>query len=226
MVVNPILSYETSHSTIGVAICSSTAYPDGSRAAWRAFSGNPQDSWMSKTVPEWLGFQWTSPKVVNGYSYGIENASYSPKSWIIQGSNNGEAWDDLHQVDDYPYSSDNFPRTFYFNNEKSYKSYRIYVKKIYTTASPRVTISDLKFLYKGNDRFSLRLLTGGIDSNDKDNEWDKYIVNNDLNGTIKAGDNFVWNWQEVYSHTSSISATDLNYKVLRGRNQQILGIRL
>lgn len=57
MVVNPILSYETSHSTIGVAICSSTAYPDGSRAAWRAFSGNPQDSWMSKTVPEWLGFQ-------------------------------------------------------------------------------------------------------------------------------------------------------------------------
>ncbi|AYB37507.1 hypothetical protein [Brevibacillus laterosporus] len=217
-VVNPILSSETSHSTIGVAICSSTAYSDGSRAAWKAFSGNPQASWMSKTVPEWLGFQWTTPKVVNGYSYGIENAAYSPRSWILQGSNNGETWDNLHQVDDYPYSSDDFPRTFYFNNEKAYKSYRIYAKQIYTTASPRVTISNFKFLYKGNDKFSLRLLTGGIDSNDKDSEWDRYIVNSNLNGTIKAGDNFVWNWQEVYSHTSSISATDLNYKVLRGRN--------
>ncbi|MGG0666435.1 SPRY domain-containing protein [Viridibacillus arvi] len=50
-------------------------------------------------------------------------------------------------------------------------------------------------LSKDNSEYSLqvRLLTGGISNTDKDNEWDKYIVNSNLNGMIAAGDKSFWN---------------------------------
>lgn len=63
-------------------------------------------------------------------------------------------------------------------------------------------------------KYTTRLLTGGTSATDKDNEWDNYIVNSTLNGTITAGDNAVWNWNGLYSWTStSISAAN---RVQRG----------
>lgn len=46
---------------------------------------------------------------------------------------------------------------------------------------------------------TVKLLTGGVSPADKDNEWDKIIVESTLNSTITAGDNNVWNWNGVYS---------------------------
>ncbi|ASA22785.1 discoidin domain-containing protein [Paenibacillus donghaensis] len=61
---------------------------------------------------------------------------------------------------------------------------------------------------------TLRLLTGGVSVSDKDNEWEKYIANFTLNGV--AGDNNVWNWQGIFSWTSTtISGTNTN-RVRRG----------
>lgn len=60
---------------------------------------------------------------------------------------------------------------------------------------------------------TIRLLTGGVQSGDTQNEWDKYIVNSTLNGTITAGDNNVWNWKNMWSLTSTspiIGSTDGN----------------
>lgn len=50
---------------------------------------------------------------------------------------------------------------------------------------------------------SIRLPTGGINATDKDNEWDKYIVNSALNGAISSGSNGVWNWSGAASWTST-----------------------
>lgn len=50
------------------------------------------------------------------------------------------------------------------------------------------------YVEQDNYLLTTRLLTGGTSSSDKDNEWDKYIVESDLDGTITAGDNNVWNW--------------------------------
>lgn len=68
-----------------------------------------------------------------------------------------------------------------------------------------------------NSRYSttIRLLTGGINNTDKDNEWDKYIVGSTLNGSIVAGDNNVWNWSGVYSSSSTSSVTPSN-RIVRG----------
>ncbi|MDQ0657517.1 hypothetical protein [Paenibacillus sp. W2I17] len=64
--------------------------------------------------------------------------------------------------------------------------------------------------------FISRLLTGGISSTDKENEWDKYIVNSTLNGSIVAGDNNVWNWDVRYSWTSTTNPGASANRVRRG----------
>lgn len=70
-----------------------------------------------------------------------------------------------------------------------------------------------------NSRYfsSVRLLTGGVNSTDKDNEWDKYIVSSTLNGSIVAGDNNVWNWSKTFSFGSTTFSTT-SYKILRGNS--------
>lgn len=66
-------------------------------------------------------------------------------------------------------------------------------------------------------KFNLRLPTGGINASDKDNEWDKYIVNSTLDGKITAGDNSVWNWSGATSLTSTTSVNSAN-RIRRGNS--------
>lgn len=67
-----------------------------------------------------------------------------------------------------------------------------------------------------NYNFTIRLLTGGINSSDTDNEWSRYIVNSTLNNTITVGDNAVWNWSGIYSWTSTTHSTNSANRVVRG----------
>ncbi|WP_342422375.1 hypothetical protein [Paenibacillus sp. FSL E2-0178] len=69
---------------------------------------------------------------------------------------------------------------------------------------------------------TIRILSGGVTSTDKDNEWDKYIVNSTLNDTIAAGDNNIWNWN-VGTNTwtsTTISGTPAS-RVVRGFTSNI-----
>ncbi|GEA16821.1 hypothetical protein E308F_30670 [Moorella sp. E308F] len=81
-----------------------------------------------------------------------------------------------------------------------------------------VTGKEIYFTEVPSAKFNIRLLTGGISSTDKDNEWDKIIVESNLGGTITPGDNNVWNWNGVWSLTSTtrteIGATA---RVVRGQ---------
>lgn len=63
---------------------------------------------------------------------------------------------------------------------------------------------------------SIRLLTGGVNNTDKDNEWDKCIVSSTLNGSIVAGDNNVWNWSGKWSWLSTSHIANSSTKVFRG----------
>lgn len=67
--------------------------------------------------------------------------------------------------------------------------------------------------YKDNI-FIIRSLTGGVNNNGL-SEYDKYIVNSDLNGLITPGDKNIWNWGH-HSITSSISASDNSKMIIRG----------
>jgi hypothetical protein len=71
-------------------------------------------------------------------------------------------------------------------------------------------------------KLTTRLLTGGESSASKENEWDKYIVNSTLNGTIKAGDDNVWNWNPTVSTWTSTTLPSNNaQRVARGYNADI-----
>ena len=67
--------------------------------------------------------------------------------------------------------------------------------------------------YKHNSLI-VRSLTGGSNNNGL-SEYDKYIVNSDLDGLITPGDKTIWNW-DICSITSSISASDNSKIITRG----------
>lgn len=85
---------------------------------------------------------------------------------------------------------------------------------------PLTSISEEPTSENGFSRksYAVRLLTGGITSNDKDNEWDNYIVGSDLSGVIVSGDNAVWNWSGIASATSTTANNKSNERVVRGRD--------
>lgn len=63
---------------------------------------------------------------------------------------------------------------------------------------------------------NIRLLTGGTSSaTTASSEWDKYIVNSTLGGSIVAGDNDVWNLNKA-SYTSTTISTNSASRVIRG----------
>lgn len=91
---------------------------------------------------------------------------------------------------------------------------------------PLISLSEEPTVENGFNRkkYSVRLLTGGINNTDADNEWDRYIVNSNLGGAITSGDNTVWNWNVtgVYSWTSTTenSVSSVN-RVRRGGQDDI-----
>jgi hypothetical protein len=74
----------------------------------------------------------------------------------------------------------------------------------------KATLEPSKFSY------STRLLTGGTVSTDKDNEWDNYVANSTLGGTVTAGDNNIWNWSSLWSWGSTVPSALATNRVSRG----------
>lgn len=118
----------TQAATGGTAICSS--YYNASTVPANAFDGNSGTAWESNgSLPAWVGYQFSSGKVINKYRVNVGNycASAIVGSWTIGGSNNGSSWTQLHSV-----GNGNNPRTcnawetYSFSNSTSYSHYRLY----------------------------------------------------------------------------------------------------
>jgi len=100
IVQNPINQVPIMTSYIlpsGEVNASSTNYGMGSRA-WMAFNRNFDDSWFSNpssSTPQWLQYQFSSPKSISSYTLfmggGIVSVVF-PKAWTFEGSNNGTIW--------------------------------------------------------------------------------------------------------------------------------------
>lgn len=93
------------------------------------------------------------------------------------------------------------------------------------------TLHDVEVLYKDRNGL-IRMPTGGVaylDSNGNlsttdqglgaypsINEWDKYIVNSDLNGKIVAGDDNVWHWRHPLPYTMCKDTPVLGLETING----------
>ncbi|GBF32215.1 phage protein [Desulfocucumis palustris] len=88
------------------------------------------------------------------------------------------------------------------------------------TFYPKVTYEIFAAFEK---KYTVRLLSGGISSIDKDSEWDEFIVKSALGGQIVAGDDNLWHWSSSgsYGVMTMCSTTPSGYpghRVVRGRN--------
>jgi hypothetical protein len=141
------------------------------------------------------------------------NSSAHPKRFKLQASNDSLIWEDIFE---HVNGIKGIKTRFVFDNRESYSFYKFIVSEAEGTGAG-VQIGELEFesLPYESITATIRLLTGGINNTDKDNEWDKYIVGSTLNGSIVAGDNNVWNWSGVYSWSSTSSVTPSN-RIARG----------
>jgi hypothetical protein len=203
--------------------------------AWYAFDKNTTTAWQTKTKPSWLGYTFTAPKVIKAYSI-MGGDSFTPakapKNWTFEGSNDNFAtYDVLDTRTNQTGWTNGEKRTFIINNNKPYTSYRINISDnngdvynytaivemgmIETVGIIRSLTGGVAFADANGNRSTTDAYLGGWPQN---NEWDKYIVNSNLNGKITAGDDNVWHYSPLYSWTQDTdSITGSTYRVTRGR---------
>lgn len=208
----------TSNDTNGELAFASSIYSTG-YDAYKAFTGVLGDYWSSYigNITSSLGRKFSSAKKFAEYAIVGTNGTeltVCPKSWNLCGSNDNISYTVLHSVDNQVSWKQNEFRTYTIPKDMrgDYLYYRIDI--LSNNGYSSVTIANLMF----NPVICLiRSLAGGnsyLDENGKssltdkglgafpsNNEWDKYIFKSDLNGSITAGDDKVWDSNSNFPDT-------------------------
>lgn len=192
---------------------------------YKAFDGFDDSSgWATSTgvLTGWIAYNFGSAKKISQYKIknqnnGTTGVSRAPKNWTFEGSNDGTNWTVLDtRSNETSWINSNW-KTFNVTSPSSFSQYRINVSS--NNGDPSyLCIGEIEMSESPTNYnyATMRLPTGG-NASDAYGEWDTYIVNSTLNGTIAAGDNSVWNWSGVYSWTSSTTFGN-TYRVNRGSN--------
>jgi hypothetical protein len=181
---------------------------------FKAFDGDVTTGWVSGrdngivTFPQWLSYSFPISKAISRYSLKAVAGSTSdmPLDWSLQAFN-GTEWVNLDSRQGVLFGDDE-TKYFTFFNKDSYPSYRLNITN--NSGGEYIRIGEFA-LYEISDNsrlydINIRLMTGGVDTTDV-SEWDRFIVNSNLNGTIIAGDHLVWNWHKGTSLTSTVTAS-------------------
>jgi hypothetical protein len=215
------LKYTSNVCSGGTPLSSGNYSP--SNGADKAFDNNSGTWWGSfKTSDqingEWIGYQFTSPKEIRGIRITNVNTIMLP-SIKVEHSDDGITW---MTVATLTYDNTANKSTLYSTPASSPKSYwRIVANGNGNVTTDWWKIAEIEMYEESASSkeyfFTIRLLTGGINSSDTDNEWTRYIVNSTLNGTISTpGDNNVWNWNSIYSWTSTTPSGSSSARTVRG----------
>ncbi len=162
---------------------------------------NPHSGW-------WVGANFNVPTTIDSFSITATSdyPTEAPYDFIFQGSNDGTHWINIQSYNGVTFTSSQ-TRKFYID-KVTYSQYRILVT---ATNYPLGTGNYLCIAQMEiGPSYIIRSLLGGCayaDSNGNksltnqnnggwpiNNEWDKYIVNSDLNGKVTKGDNNIWHW--------------------------------
>lgn len=128
--INQVPAMTSNTAPSGTASASTV---NSTNAAWQAFDRDSISSntrWLANATTGWVRYDFGAGngKVVNYYALtGMNDTSLTrnPKTWILQGSNDGSTWTDLHTVTNAAAFTQNETRTFYVNNTNSYQYYRL-----------------------------------------------------------------------------------------------------
>ncbi|MCU5501827.1 discoidin domain-containing protein [Bacillus cereus] len=114
----------------------------GSRLAYFVFDRNLKNSWGGNSVggpPCWIGYKFENKTNINKYSIFVGSSATvaHPQSWIFQGSNDGEVYEDLHTVLNQKFK-ENEKKEFSFVNNENFLYYRIYCTKLLWNGYPNI----------------------------------------------------------------------------------------
>jgi RHS repeat-associated protein len=135
LVVSPSDSVPTmtSNSAPSGEASASSTYAAGTEA-WHAFADDGSASVchsVANGLPFWLEYRFSNARAITKYAITTQNSTttWAPRTWQLQGSNNGSDWvtlDARSDVTDWA-SSPSTTETFTFENEALYTRYRLHV---------------------------------------------------------------------------------------------------
>lgn len=102
-------------------------------SAYQAFDGIGTTyfhSAINNTVG-WLSYEFEKKTIINKYSLlcQLNYRDRAPKRWTFEGTNDGVSWDVLDSQSNQAVWTNNVKNVYTFNNEKSYKRYRININE-------------------------------------------------------------------------------------------------
>ncbi|TQK62112.1 hypothetical protein FB479_106195 [Brevibacillus sp. AG162] len=202
------IPFLSGYSSSACAVSASTEYDQTSYNAWKAFDGSDITYWTSTSATEItesiLSIVYSTPTKITSYHL---HAKYSPKRWVLEASNDGFTWDILHSGEELTSWHDS-KKSFSFNNNKDYTRYRIKTLERHVWNGLYYNgFYSVQLFTAPEQAMVLRLPTGGISASDKDNEWDKYIT-----------DDQIWNNVNHGSWTSTTDQSNSKARVIRGYN--------
>ncbi|MGG4440787.1 discoidin domain-containing protein [Brevibacillus fortis] len=218
-VLEDLVPTMTGQTTEGVTVTAS-AYFDNDMP-WKAFDNNvigqERSIWYvngteAPVEGHWLKVDFGSQKKINylsliGMKISTGYLNNSIKDWQLFGSDDDSTYE-LLTVGTVPNIED-AKFVYEFINNKSYRYYRINVLTSYNNyATTQIAIVEAELAERKHDSaFTFRLPTGGVNATDKDNEWDRYMI-----------DDRVWNNLNHGSWTSTTDQSNSKARVIRGYN--------
>lgn len=219
VILEDLVPTMTGQTTDGVTITAS-AY-SANDMPWKAFDNNvlgqERSIWYVNGTEAPVGGHWIkvdfgSQKKINylsliGMKISTGYLNNSIKDWQLFGSNDDSTYESVTSgtvpnIEDAKF-------VYEFINNKSYRYYRINVLTSYNNYSTtQIAIVEAELAERKHDSaFTFRLPTGGVNSTDKDNEWDKYMT-----------DDRIWNNVNHGSWTSTTDQSNAKARVIRGYN--------
>lgn len=128
-VQDPQVPVMTDYVTSGVTM--SGSYSNGGFEAWRASSAPDTDCYFMSALPANHITDFGAPKKISSYQLGAPQAptdpNNSPKTWSLEGSNDGVNWTTIDTRVNQPAWSSGEVRTYTLAAEATYSRYRVTV---------------------------------------------------------------------------------------------------
>jgi len=98
-----------------------------SEVAINAFDNNHNSKWLSFEDTPWITYQLNDTAIITRYSITSANdaPSRDPKSWRLQGSNDGSNWTDIDNQSIQAFSERHQTKTFSVNHNQSFNQFRL-----------------------------------------------------------------------------------------------------
>ena len=114
-------------NTAPSGVASASTEDSAGFAAWKAMDKNTETFWntTANTNTGWLKYQFAAAKIICQYTImGFVDATYSPKTWTFDGSNDNTDWTTIDTQTNIAFAS-NEKKTFVCANSTPYLYYRL-----------------------------------------------------------------------------------------------------